>query len=48
MQLPLGTLDGWPWEHGFVEAVVHLGAVLQWTPGASQVTYAKLALDFES
>ena len=48
VQLPQGPLAGWPWERGFVETPVHWSSALQWIPSSSQVTYADLALDFES
>ena len=48
LQLPQGPLAGWPWERGFAEALVRSAPALQWVPGSGQVTYAELALDFES
>ena len=48
LQLPQGAMAGWPWERGFAEALVCWASALQWVPGSGQVTYAELALDFES
>ena len=48
LQLPQGPLAGWPWDRSFAEALVRWALVLQWVLGSGQVTYAELALDFES
>ena len=48
LQLRQGPLAGWPWQRGFAEGLGIWASALQWTRGSSQVTYAKLALDFES
>ena len=33
LQLLQGPLAGWPWEHGFAEALVHWASALQWVLG---------------
>ena len=48
LQLPQGPLVGREWERGFAEALVRWASALQWVLGSGQVTYAKLALNFES
>ena len=48
VQPPQGPLARWLWERGFEEALVHWASALQCVPGSGQVTYAELALDFES
>ena len=48
LELPQGPLARWTWERDFAEALVRWASALQWVPGSGQVTYAELALHFES
>ena len=48
LQLPPGPLVWWPWERSFAETPVRWASALQWVLGLGRVTYAELALDFES
>ena len=43
-----GPAGGMAMERGFMEAVVRCASALQWVPGSGHVTYAELALYFES
>ena len=48
LKVALGPVAEWPRKRGFAEALILWASPRQWESGPDEVTYAKVALDFES